>query len=856
MNRFLKIFKISAVILSVLLALLFMASLAMQDKVAGIILRSLGKNISTRYEFKNIKLSFIRKFPRASLEMKDVIVYSSPGYDISAFKEFNTDTLLTAGSVSADFKLTAFLKGVYTIENISVREGRLNLFTDSTGKVNYNFYVKDSERDSSSGFTIDLQRINISDIWVTYNNLATRLLIKGVVGDGRLKSRFSSADIDFSAEGSMRIDLFRLYNFVINKSIEAKPSLRLSTSGNLITFSRSILELDNYVLGLEGTISRENVYDLTITGENIDLAMIAGYLPGRYREDIEDYDPSGILNINTRIYGPASRTVNPGLEVSFDLSDGNIRYKKSPLVLSDLSLKGSFTNGSGRIPATSSLSVSGFSAALGSSQYQGSLLLNDFDRMYCKLSLKGKVIPAEIKEFFDLKQVSQAGGSVDMDLSLEGPLDTEGKIKAGELLTMHPGAELRFSSFSLGLNENSLLFGDVNGLLKIADTSVASGLSFTFRDHLIKLDGSFINFPGWLAGEQVMLSGYADLGFDSLEPEKLFATGKKSGTETAIAQRSVKFPESVILDLDLRADQLKYKTFSASGISGKFSYAPGILNFKTLVFSALEGNMSGDGFVVQNKDKTHIGRGSFQLESIDVNKTFTSFNNFGQDFIVAENLAGTLSGSLSVLLPMDSLLKPQVKSVTAEGKYLLLSGSLIDFDPVKELSKFVELSELQNINFDKLENDFFIRNNYFYLPQMEVKSSAANLSVNGKHGFGNDFEYHVKILLSEALSKKIRKPKPNTTEFGAVQEDGLGRTSLLLKIASKGDDVKVSYDLKAAGTQVKNEIKSERKSLRTILNEEYGWYGNDTTLTRTKQSPARKFRISWEEIDTVKLNNY
>ena len=94
-------------------------------------------------------------------------------------------------------------------------------------------------------------------------------------------------------------------------------------------------------------------------------------------------------------------------------------------------------------------------------------------------------------------------------------------------------------------------------------------------------------------------------------------------------------------------------------------------------------------------------------------------------------------------------LNPVIKSITAEGKYVLTNGALINFEPIKELSSFIEISELENINFEKLENDFFIRNNFLYIPQMDVKSSAADLSVNGKHSFDNNYEYHVKILLSE-----------------------------------------------------------------------------------------------------------
>ena len=75
-----------------------------------------------------------------------------------------------------------------------------------------------------------------------------------------------------------------------------------------------------------------------------------------------------------------------------------------------------------------------------------------------------------------------------------------------------------------------------------------------------------------------------------------------------------------------------------------------------------------------------------------------------------------------------------------------------------------------------------------------------------------------------------------------MQDDGLGRTSMLLKIVYKGEDVKVSYDMKAAASEVKNNLKSEKKTLKTILNQEYGWFKNDTAGMRNlpKRNPASK----------------
>jgi len=85
-----------------------------------------------------------------------------------------------------------------------------------------------------------------------------------------------------------------------------------------------------------------------------------------------------------------------------------------------------------------------------------------------------------------------------------------------------------------------------------------------------------------------------------------------------------------------------------------------------------------------------------------------------------------------------------------------------------------------------------------------------------------------------------------------VEDDGLGRTSLMLKIENKGDDFKVGYDVKAAGNAIKANLKSEKQTLKTILNEEYGWFKKDTATIQNDAGKSSRFRISWGEKDSSK----
>ena len=95
-----------------------------------------------------------------------------------------------------------------------------------------------------------------------------------------------------------------------------------------------------------------------------------------------------------------------------------------------------FTNGSRMSAETSSLSITGFRGTLGSSQYTGSLVLSDFNALYGKLDLKGKVIPAEIREFFNLTNVSTALGSIDLDLRMEGIIPDKEKYSLPDLFSL------------------------------------------------------------------------------------------------------------------------------------------------------------------------------------------------------------------------------------------------------------------------------------------------------------------------------------------------------------------------------------------------------------------------------------
>jgi hypothetical protein len=846
-----KILKIISILFLSVIILLFAASLLMQNKVAGIVLKSLNNNFSTKIETGSYRLSLIKKFPRASVELKNVIVYSSPDFDRSGFGMINTDTLLTAKSASIDLKMIDMLKGAYTFTKINVRSGNLNLFTDTSGKYNYDISGVADDKGSSDNVNLNFNRINMSDIRFVYNDLRASLIIKGRFKNGLIKSKIKNDNIDFDGKSDVIFELFQLGNISVKQSIPADLDVVLSQNKKGLFFRKSTLGIENWDFILTGFIAADNYQDLKVTAQNIDISRVTNLFPEKYRKIISDYHPSGNLKFEWKIKGKPTKNEDPHYEITWSMKNARIENEKSKLKIDRFSFDGSFSNGIKNRPETSVFNISNFTTRLGSADYTGSFSVSNFSNPKAELMVKGKLYPAELKEFLNLRNVSRAAGSIDFDLKFSGHPAKKKTYKFTDVFDLNSQSEVTFNSAGITLDNKQIDIRDVSGKFLIRETTSTENFRFTINKQKITLSGKFMNLPGWLTGNPVNLSGSATVSASSVRPEYFMNSteGTKPKGEVVTERATVTFPDNVNLDVNYNIDTLIYKTFDARKISGTLSIRPKTLNFRTITLNSQKGRISGNGVVVQNRNRSFIGRGSFAISGVDIREAFTGFNNFGQDFLKAENIAGSISGSVSLLLPMDSLLNPDIKSITAEGKYILTDGALINFDPVRALSRFIELSELENIKFDKLENDFFIRNNVLYLPTMEIKSSAVDLSVNGKHDFDNNYQYHVKLLLSEILSNKARKNRSVSDEFGEVEDDGLGRTSVFLKIDGAGEEVKVSYDMKAARNQIREDVKKEKETLKTIFNEEYGLYKGDPEQEK-KQSSRKKFRITWEGSDT------
>ena len=209
-----------------------------------------------------------------------------------------------------------------------------------------------------------------------------------------------------------------------------------------------------------------------------------------------------------------------------------------------------------------------------------------------------------------------------------------------------------------------------------------------------------------------------------------------------------------------------------------------------------------------------------------------------------KNVKGKLTATAQFVSTWSKDLHCNFNKIYARSNILIENGELLNFEPMLALSKYLKSADLKNIKFETLQNEIEISNQVIKIPSMEIKSSVMDLTASGTHSFENIVDYKLQLDLSQLLGRKV---KAQNSEFGTIEDDGLGRMRIFLSMKGPLANPKITYDRKAIEQKIVQEVKQEKQDLKKILNKEFGWFKKDTTVNKTPvNTPNKKEELELE----------
>ena len=809
-----------------------------EDKITQYVVSGFNEQIKTKAEVADVKLSFIKKFPDASLELREVAILTVQ----------STDTILQAKRIYLRFNVIRLMMRQYFLTEVHIHSGMLNLQVDQNGNKNYVFWNKQEDGETEA-FLLDIDNLKLTGINLTFQNLSTDMSIAGNIKKGKFKGNFSREEYSLTAsiEGILNHYTKKGNRYFEEQKISSSASL--SVNPLTIEILSGELELAGQLLDVRGKIIRPRPleYDLTLTSRHLDLEKVIGFKLLKGLKVPEDLEAGGKLTFQARITGMASKTQLPKINASFTMNDGWLNASVFPYGIRDLKSEGHYSNGNRQGPQSTTISLNNTSLIYGNSRLGGDYEIVNLTNPRIDYTVKAELDLADIPSLISLDSTFRdMGGMLYAEISIKGTQSSLDKMQKSEFLKHRYDAKIRLDGVNLGLAYKSLDLENLTGELTFTDHLMIRSLDGRVEDIEVSLSGRADNLLEFLFTNSGNLWLDSDVYVSKADLNKL--PSMKQDKENNSLTDTINLPDRLFLKTRYWIEELLVKNFHASQVTGELVYHPRRLSIPRLNLHSMQGQIDAEGMLEQQRNGQFLVKSISKVSDIDITGVFTSFENFGQEFIMDKHLRGGLSGLVNFSAGLNEKMKIRKESILADCDIVILDGELTGFEPMRKLSGFIDVEELEDIRFSTLTNQIFIRNEEVIIPKMDINSSAFDLTGSGLHGFDKNFTYKVKVSLSEFLSKKVKKPDNTESEFGVIEDDGLGRVFIYLIIEGSDKGTEVRYDRRGAVQNIKDQFKEEKKELREILNEEFGLFKKDSALKGGREENREaKFIWEWDE---------
>ncbi len=829
----------------ILLGILTVVSYVYEDEVSQYLIEELNKHILSEIEADDVNFSLIKKFPKASIEFKNVLAHSKEGF-YKKIKSYDTDTLFFAKSIFIKIDILDLIQDEITISSIHFDQGNMNLFTDHLGDPNYIFWQRNTRDSLHKEFNVELSQVKITNTSILYCNIATDIVFRSKVEKLDFEGNFSRKNYLMKIKANQFIRQLSVENvdYIVGKN--TRTNLDLNIVDQLIYLKNGKFDLQNLSFFVNGNINTgdNKSIDLLISGKNLNLKSFLNNLPQTFQDEFPHIiGQKGEATLHLNISGKHINKYKPHIEALFLLRDAQLFDMEREIRLNNVKIEGEFSNGDRNSATTSNLLFKSFNANIESNAFTGSFELSNFSDPKIRLDMRSELYLNELKDIFKIDTLDVLKGYAEANIKYQGFYKELKSFKFTDLFTKEYAVDFNLNDGSLKFKGHPVRLDQISGNITLNKTLYADSLFFKIGNSDFLINGRISKLFEYFNDKDIfnITARVHSQKINLNELAVLFQSDNTNNTE------SFQFPDKLALQLRVNIDNFEVGKFYATDILGNLNYKPRMFSLHEISFNSMNGSIKAGGVIIQKYDNTFTVKTQSQLTNININKLFYSFNNFGQTFISNQNLQGNLTGDVYFSSEWSDNIKIYKNTIVSDCDIKISNGELINFEPMMGLSKFIDVEELKHIKFSTLENKITIKDQQITIPQMDIESSAVNLTAEGVHNFNSEYSYHAKLLLSELLSSKMRKSKQSKQTNENFEEDIEGRIMLYLLLQGDKNKSKVKYDRKAAKSEREQSLKKEKRELKQILNEEFGWFNNDSSINIKNIEESEKFDIEFEE---------
>lgn len=820
-----------------------------EDDIKQFAIDKLNKHLTTELKVQSIELSLFHDFPRASLEFRNVLIND-------AYKnQKSNDTLLFSQRAFCSFNIWDIWNGDYKVKRLAFEKSKLNLRISKDGEPNYNIIKEDVDTTDESNFKFVLELLKIDDLKFQYLNLVTGQHYRFDFEKGLVKGDFTQDEFELVAETAFKIKKLKSNSITL---IRNKPAtLNLKFNANTVqqkyTITNGEIEIAKMPFVVKGSFDTTQI-DMAISGNNIKLEDLVNSIAAGSMNGATKYKSTGVLDFHTTIKGELSSTNMPAIDASFDLENGTLTNPSNNMQMQDVILHGKYQNQ--QKERIELLHLSEFSLKLLNSKFEGDASIEKFNQPYIKSNVTGNLNLGTFHQFFKFPGIETAQGTIDLDLDLEIEfLDPE--YRQEKFTLNKSNGSLYLNQVSIKATDDDKTFRDINGNVIVLNNDAAvKNLTLKTAQSDFVINGAFNNLLQYL-------SGLGELGLvASLESSNVDLNEFIGETQNQENQTLEKFelPDDINLNLDINFDSLKWDHHIFNKLSGNLVFVNRKATATNLSLKTCGGHVSGMVEMFNNPDEGNSIETDLNFMNVNVKSLFEEWENFGQESIMSQHISGSGKGNVNLIMLFNPYFSLIEESIVARTYLEIANGELNELETMKMITDYMRSNnalklmlnkhidkfedKLTHLKFENLSNTIEIKDRKILIPKMLIKSNALNIELFGWHDFDNNVEYHFSFRFRDL------KTIPEYTEFGKIEDDGLGIV-IYLTMTGPLDNPTFALDSDERKNDLKENMANEKQDLKSMLKTEFGIFKKDTTVQQYNQNDHKQVEFIFYEDEEI-----
>lgn len=823
-----KILKRTLIVLGILIVILFTIPFLFKGKIIALVKKEINKNLNAKVDFKDVNISFFRKFPRVSVAIEDIRI---TGNDV-----FLADTLLQAKKLDAAVNIMSIIRGkdmkIYSVE---LESPDIHLIRLKEGFANWDIVKPEPEKDKpeekgeSKPFQLELQRYAINHAHIRFDDAAGGMSarIDDLYHQG--KGDFTSDHFTLSTKTDAGSVSFTQGNIPYLAAVKTKldADFDIDNTKGSYNFKKAIVNLNDLAVEAQGIITAlANGWDMDLQfkAPSTEFKNILSLIPAIYKQDFDKLNTSGTGIFSGFVKGKYTDSLMPAYHLDMQVKNGFFQYKDLPKPVKDINFSAIVDNSDGQ-PDNLVVQVDNGHLVMDKDPFDFRLLLKKPEtEMYVDAGAKGKLNLADVSSFMKLDKGTRLAGLIDADVTVKGSVndaeaghydrfDASGNVDVNRFF--YASADypegVTINTATAAFTPVKINLSNVNGQYQGTNFTAGGAINNLFS-YLIK--GSPLKADIAVTADKVNLN---KLMGEPASTTTATAPAKTTGNTTATsASTAFVIPANLQVSLDTKVGQLQYDKFDIRNLEGNLKLADQGITFTNVKGNTLDGSMAINGSysTKQSHTKPAIAL-KYDVTGVDIQKTFYAFNSAQSLMPIGKFLSGKLTSAMSANGFLGEGMNLDLSSLSGNGNLFLIEGFLSRFAPLDKIASVLNVPVLKDISLKDVKSYFEFANGKLLVKPFNLKVKDISMEIGGLQGFDQSLDYVINMKVPRALMGSQGNQLVNNLAQ-TINNKGIpfkvGETvNFILKLGGSFTNPTVKVDLNQTGQNIADQLKDQVK---------------------------------------------